>query len=344
MTTDNVQRTVNTQPQDVVEIDLGEVFGILLHWLWLIVLVGLVCGASGYLFSRFVLPEEFESTTKIYVLDKSSNNNNSSNTYSDLQVGSQLTKDYAELITSRTVLETVIQDLGLNYRYEDFVKKVDVTTPTDTRIVAITVTDTDPEMAQKMADDIRKVASNHITKVMAIDAVNVVEEANFPDEKSAPSCGKWAAVSALIGVLIVCAGLVIRYVTDDTIKTSDDVQRYLDLSTLALIPLDNSTVEDIGSRKFMKKAKKKKQKGGSVKTPALDNAYEETPDAHTHSMNAGKHPQKTTAQTDRRKAETLPPKPDQTEEKKAIENDETFDISAQIFDILDDDNNISNIQ
>lgn len=344
MTTENGQRTVNTQQPDVVEIDLGEVFGILLHWLWLIVLVGLVCGAAGYLFSRFVLPEEFQSTTKIYVLDKSSNNNNSSNTYSDLQVGSQLTKDYAELITSRTVLETVIQDLGLNYRYEDFVKKVDVTTPTDTRIVAITVTDTDPEMAQKMADDIRKVASTHITKVMAIDAVNVVEDANFPDAKSAPSCGKWAAISALIGILIVCAGLIIRYVTDDTIKTSDDVQRYLDLSTLALIPFDDSTVEDISNRKNRMKAKAKQPKDIAGKKLALDNAYEEASDKRNHAGNSEKHTVKADTKADHRKAEAPLSKPDPEKEKEAIENDETFDINDQIFDILDDDNNIKNIK
>ena len=33
--------------------------------------------------------------------------------------------------------------------------------------------------------------------------------------------------------------LVIRFLMDDTIKTSEDVERYLGLSTLAMIPINN---------------------------------------------------------------------------------------------------------
>ena len=85
---------------DVMTIDLFEVFQVIWHWLWLIVLVALACGTAAYAFSKFVLPEEFESTTKIYVLDKSgAGGTNSQSTYSDLQVGMQLTKDYVELIS-----------------------------------------------------------------------------------------------------------------------------------------------------------------------------------------------------------------------------------------------------
>jgi capsular polysaccharide biosynthesis protein len=339
MGTDNGQNAVNSQTEDTVEIDLGEVFGILLHWLWLIVLVGLVCGSAGYLFSRFVLPEEFQSTTKIYVLDKSSGSNNSSNTYSDLQVGSQLTKDYAELIKSRTVLETVIKDLGLDYRYEDFAKKVSITTPTDTRIVAITVTDTDPEMAQKMADDIRKVASAHITKVMAIDAVNVVEEANFPDVKSAPSCGKWAAISALIGMLFICAGVIIQYVTDDTIKTSDDVERYLDLSTLALIPMDSSVTGDIGNRKHHKKSKQLPQ-ADQTKDTSYKDSYESADADPAHA--AAKAKQSETGKETG--AEKTSDRLRLDKEKVSEDSDEIFDMNDQLIDILNDDSPITDIK
>lgn len=96
----------------VIEIDMGEIIGILIHRLWLILLVGTVCAIAGFTFSKFVLPEEFISTTKIYVLDKDSTD--SSNIYTDLQVGSQLTKDYAELIKSRYVLEKVIDTLNIS--------------------------------------------------------------------------------------------------------------------------------------------------------------------------------------------------------------------------------------
>ena len=248
---------------DVMTIDLFEVFQVTWHWLWLIVLVALACGTAAYAFSKFVLPEEFESTTKIYVLDKSgAGGTNSQSTYSDLQVGMQLTKDYVELIKSRTVLEAVMKDnhLDQTYTYEQFAEMVNVQTPADTRIVTITVTNHDPALAQKLADDIRKRSGELIIKTMQIDAVNTYEKANYPDRKSAPSCGRWAVVAALIGALAVSAVVIARYLLDDTIKTSDDVEKYLGLSNLALIPFDESVMtedEDSSKGLWYKKFRKK---------------------------------------------------------------------------------------
>ncbi len=248
---------------DEVTIDLGELFGVLWHWIWLILLVALAFGGAAYAFSKFVIPEEFQSTTKIYVLDKEGGSGQ--NTYTDLQVGSQLTKDYAELITSRTVIEKVIADNHLEsvYDYNQFLKKVAVDTPTDTRIVSITVTDTDPALAQKLADDIRAEASDLIINTMQIDAVNTYEEANLPTEKSGPSCSKWALIGALIGALLVAAIVTLQYILDDTIKTSEDVEQYLGMSTLALIPLDENIVNaEKGKGKKGKKSRNKPEKGG----------------------------------------------------------------------------------
>ena len=247
---------IRNDANDEVEIDLVEVFGILMHHIWLIITVTLVCAIAGFAFSKFVLPEQFQSTTKIYILNKSESVNNNV-TLNDVQTSTQLTKDYAELITSRYVLETVMKNMNIaDMKYEDFKNKIAVDTPTDTRIVAITVTDTDPKVAQQIANNVREVAAAHITKVMDIDAVNIVEDANLPDEKASPSCSRWTAIAGLIGLLLTTVLVVVRYMMDDSIKTSDDVEKYLGLSTLALIPLD----EGINKEKVEKRQEREKQK------------------------------------------------------------------------------------
>ena len=116
-------------------------------------------------------------------------------------------------------------------------KKIDVTTPSDTRIVSITVADHDPVQAMNIANSVRENASTHIQNVMDIDAVNVAETANMPTEKASPGCSKWALIGGLLGCLGISAIILIRYLMDDTIKSSDDIEKYLGLSTLALIPM-----------------------------------------------------------------------------------------------------------
>ncbi len=238
----------NQTDNDEIEIDLLEVFHILVGKLWLIISAGLFTALICLALSSFVLTPYYESTTRIYILNKTEN---AAVSYSDVQIGTQLTKDYAELINSRYVLEEVIQKLSLSMEYKELLRKVSVDTPTDTRIVAITVEDTDPVQAMETANCIREVAGSHIQNVMDIEAVNVVEQANMPTEKAGPSVMKWTAVGGMAGVLLVCVFILVRYLMDDTIKSSEDVEKYLGLSTLALIP---AAAEESAGKKKRKKS------------------------------------------------------------------------------------------
>ena len=239
---------------DVIEINLGELFAVLLGRAFLIISAGIFFALAGLFFSKFVIHPEYESTTKIYILNKEENQ---TVTYSDVQISTQLTQDYAELIKSRRVLEEVIQRLHLtDMEYSDLYSVLKVDTPSDTRIVAITVRDKDPLMAMRIANCIREVASEHIANVMDIDAINIAETANVPTSKASPSVAKWTVAAGFVGAVVVAFFAILGYILDDSIKSNDDVERYLGLSTLALIPL---TTEEMDKKK-KKKAKAKKGK------------------------------------------------------------------------------------
>ena len=329
------QSGMGSSSDDEITIDLAELFGVLWHWIWLILLVALLLGGVAYAFSKFVIPEEFQSTTKIYVLDKESGSGGQS-TYTDLQVGSQLTKDYAELITSRTVIEKVIADNHLEsvYDYKEFLKKVEVNTPTDTRIVSITVTDTNPALAQALADDIRVEASDLIIDTMQINAVNTYEVANLPTEKSAPSCSKWALIGALLGALLVGGIVTLQYILDDTIKTSEDIEQYLGLSTLALIPLD----ENIGGAE---KGKKKKNKNNGKRAAMQQSAPLVERPNRSRAMNPAERQNQApamdpTEEERRAPAEKKPRKPSKREMKREMSRpnpdfDEEADFGTEEF-------------
>ena len=243
--------TVNDK-NDVVEIDLGEIMGLLLYWWWLVIGCGLITALIGFGVSKFLLTPQYESTTKVYILNT---NEGGTVTYSDVQLGSQLTKDYAQLITGRYVLEKVIETCGLEESYADLSRRVAVQALTDTRIIAITVTDENPMMAQLLADEVRKEAAEHIKNVMDIQAVNVVETANLPESPASPSVMRWTAMGALVGIFVCAMILIIRFLIDDTVKTADDVEKYLGLSTLALIPVIEHDSDRVKKEKKSKRVK-----------------------------------------------------------------------------------------
>ena len=152
-------QTVNNN--DEVEIDLGEVFHLLLSKLGVIILSGIVFCLAAVMGTMLLITPKYESTTKIVVLSKQ---DSSTLTNQDIQTSTSLTKDYAELIKSRTVTEGVIAQLNLDMTHEKLLKKLSVDTPTDTRVVSITVTDTDPYTAAEIANAVRDIASKRTEK------------------------------------------------------------------------------------------------------------------------------------------------------------------------------------
>ena len=241
----------NLQDNTDIEIDVLELFHVLLNKFWIILLAGIIAGLAFIGGTILFITPQYESTTKMYVLSKQDNN---TLTQQDMQTSLSLTKDYAEMIQSRTVTEAVIAQLGLDMTHEQLVNKISVSNTTDTRIITISVLDKDPYMARDIANAVRDTAAEHIKNVMNSEAVNVVDEANIPAEKYSPSVSKNGLIGGVLGCMIAVAIILIRFIMNDTIQTAEDVERYLQLSTLGTIPLLQT------DKKKKKRAKKHKRR------------------------------------------------------------------------------------
>lgn len=236
-----------------VEIDIREVFFAILQKWYIIALAGFLSAALFFCVSKFLIAEKFESETSLYILTQDTGGS----VYSDFQLGTILTKDYEVLVKSRTVLEEVAQNLKLDITYENLKNMISVTVPESTRIVEITVKTTDPELSWKIADGVCDVASKKIADIMNVDAVNVVEEANLPTKKCSPSVGKNTILGGFIGVFLSCAVILLFMMFNDTIRTQDDVEKYLNLSTLGVIPLNQEITAHEKKSKREERGKKK---------------------------------------------------------------------------------------
>lgn len=245
---------MGTNQEDEIEIDLKELFYVLKRKIWIILLTGLMGAISFGLFTSVVLKPIYTSSTMLYIVNKTT----TLASLADLQLGTQLTKDYKVLVTSRPVTTQVISDLDLNLSHEELVKKIKVENPVDTRILTISVEDTDPYRAKSIADEVATVSSARMAKIMDSAPPNVVEEGYLPTKKTRPSVTKNTVLGGIVGALLSCAIVVALYVLNDTIKTPEDVEKYLGLNTLAAIPLfEGNATED-------RRKRKKRPSGGNA--------------------------------------------------------------------------------
>ena len=220
-----------------IEIDLLELVKVLLSKLWLIILVtALGIGiASGY--TMLFMKPVYKSTSIMYVLTKST----SITSLADIQMGTQLTQDYMVVITSRPVVETVIKNLDLDMSYEQLRDSISINNPTNTRFIEITVSNHDAFLAKKIVDELADVSAKQMAEVMETQAPNIMDYGQIPKNPSEPSLKKNALIGALIGFVLVCGLITLMYLLNDSIKTADDVEKYLGLNTLGVIPLQEGT-------------------------------------------------------------------------------------------------------
>lgn len=244
----------NGVTQDEIVIDIGELLEFFLRRAFYILLSGAVLAVVAYGVITFFVTPEYTSVTKMYVLNRQTNE---SITNSDIQSSTYLTKDYMEMIKSRTVIEAVIAELDLDMTYDQLLNAISVSTTSDTRVVAISVTNPDPYLARDIANAIRSTAAAHIQAVMNTEAVNVVDEANIPSEKSSPKVKHDVLIAGLAGIVIALIVNFILFILNDKVTTAEDVERYLGLSVLAQMPLE---AEEIKKKKVRKKLEKKKRR------------------------------------------------------------------------------------
>ena len=176
-----------TYDDDEIEIDLLELLGEFRRKIWIILGIIILFGGVSGAFSAFVLTPQYKSTAMVYILSKET----TLTSLADLQIGSQLTKDYKIIVTSRRVLNQVIEDMELNLTYKELVEKVTIDNPQDTRILSISVEDPDPNMAKLIADKIAVTSSDYIGDIMEMVPPKLIEEGEVPILKSSTALLKY---------------------------------------------------------------------------------------------------------------------------------------------------------
>ena len=234
------------KPQEENEIDLLELFYVVLHKWKMIVLSLLLTGACGCLISVFLITPQYESTSVLYVLSKST----SITSLADIQMGSSLTNDYVEVVTSRPIIEQVIQNLELtDETYESLKDKVSIDNPANTRLLKITVRDTQADVAKAIADELADVSKSFISIKMDQAAPTVTQYGYADGEPVTPNTVKNTVLGALIGAVLAIGVVIVSYLLNDTIMTTDDIEKKLGMTVLASIPMDEAEYDGKKSKK-----------------------------------------------------------------------------------------------
>lgn len=221
--------------QNTAEIDVMSLLKLLWRRKFLIILVSLVAAIAALGYSMFVARPEYTSTTRIYVVSRNQADNPGL-TNQDLQAGSYLVKDYREIILSQDVLNQVVSELNLGLSAQELSSKINVSVPTDTRIVSISVKDNQPEEASRIANALREVAAQKIIAVTRVSDVTTLEEAQPATAPSSPNIRRNVLLGFVAGGALIVVAILLIEILDDRVRRPEDVEDTMGLTLLGVVP------------------------------------------------------------------------------------------------------------
>lgn len=217
--------------------EFKQYFQLVWRWSWFIVLCAALAGMIAFGVSRTMVPIYQASTTLVVKTDVS----RTESIYDAVLTSERLTKIYAELPHKRPVLEAVIANLQLNIGPESLADKLRVTVNPDTLFIVLTVEDASPQQAANIANAMVMVLSGQGSELLgsrytaANFSLNVVEAAQPAQMPIRPRPLRNALLAAIVGAMLVLGVAFLMEYLDDTVKTSQDIDRLIGVSTLAAI-------------------------------------------------------------------------------------------------------------
>lgn len=214
---------------------LREIVGMFAGRWWIVVIAVCLCVAAVSVYTLVFIEPEYQASTTLYV-GKYKETSADSSLYNELLVAQNLVKDYRQLIKSRMVTSIVIDEMGLPISAQGLAGKISVSSVQDTRVILISVNDTDPQAAMSIANKVAEVFTQKAIDVMKVENVQVIDTAILPAAPVSPNVKMNIAMAVVIGLVLGIAVVFLIEFLDRSIKTPDDVRDAVDLPVLGMIP------------------------------------------------------------------------------------------------------------
>lgn len=218
------------------EMELRDILYIIRKRLGIIAIITIAAVAASGIISYFVLDEVCETSTTLMV-GNTRNNQGEDIEYNTLLVNQKLVKTYSIIAKSDRVLDKVIEKLNISMRPSQLRGKINVASEGETEIIRITVKDTDPGFAMDLANALAQVFMEEVVNIMKLDNVQIIDVAKIPGGPVEPRPFFNMAIAGILGIMLGIGLVFLVEYLDNTIKTPDDIERYIGLPVLGIIPM-----------------------------------------------------------------------------------------------------------
>ena len=228
-----------------VEINLGDVFQILLSkWIY-ILLAGVLVAIAVGLVTHFFIKKKYTASTSMYVFTTAEQNQTGSITSSELVAADNLIKTYQVIVKSNSVLDVVSdrfnaehpEHAAWNVNAGTLTGIISVSVPDGTKLIRVSVTTRDPQLSADIANTLAKYVPEQIIRITKAGGVEIVDYATVPKNPSSPNLIRNIIIGFAAGFVIAAVYFLLRAYLDTTIYTAEEVQKVSRCPVIGTVPM-----------------------------------------------------------------------------------------------------------
>lgn len=227
------------EEQEYETIDLREIILLLKKNLLGLIALTVLFAAAGYLLSTFVMTPRYEASATMIVNSREDAAAQTNITSDQINSATKLVDTYSVILTSDTVLDKTIEDLGLDMDYEDLLGKVTVESVNSTQVMKISAQDEDPQLAQQIVASIVEQAPDIIIQTVKAGSVEVISQPKAGENPVSPRKMMNTAIAGVLGLVLGLGVVFLRSMLNNKFMTDTDVNKKLGLTVLGVIPQVN---------------------------------------------------------------------------------------------------------
>ena len=217
------------------EINLKEVYSYFkakILWILLAIVIIVIIGNVYTIITRVPM---YQSNTTIVLVGESKKEYSQS----DSLLNQNLIGTYSEIITSRKVLQQVIDNLKLKTTVDELSSNITTSSVEDTEIIRITVNNERKKQAAEIADEVAEVFSDEIQDIYNLENVAIIDKAEVANSPYNINYVKDNIIYLAIGIVLSFGVVFVMYYFDTTIKSSEIVEEKLGLTVIGIVPKES---------------------------------------------------------------------------------------------------------
>lgn len=233
MSRNDVYMNVANVEDDEDVIDLIELVRSIFKHIKLIIVLCIVFGLGGFLGTKFLITPTYTASTSIYLTPQVSESG--ALDYNSQIANSKLVTNVVNLMTQNNVMSEVAKNVGLESA-ETVKNYITVSNESDTEIITITATTTDPKLSKNIANNTASTFTKTMQKNLNVRNIEVVDKAKLSYVPSGPNIKKNTMLATLVGGVIGVGYAALRFLFDNRLRTKEEAEKYLGIPVFCEIP------------------------------------------------------------------------------------------------------------